>query len=181
MRKSERLDEDIGLQDGEIAKPIQGYENRYLITSYGRVWSIRTHRWLKYSVPSNGYAQVGLSLNNKCTNYMIHRLVAKTFLQKPINKDYVNHIDGNKLNNCVNNLEWVTRSENEKHAFANKLKKPTRGELSGQSKLTWEQIKIIRQMYNEQHYSTRQIAKIFNVGKSTIQSITSNHTWKEEE
>ena len=123
MRKSERLDEDIGLQDGEIAKPIQGYENKYLITSYGRIWSIRSNKWLKYSVPSNGYAQVGLSLNNKRTSYMIHRLVAKTFLQKPTNKDYVNHIDGNKLNNCVNNLEWVTRSENEKHAFANKLKR----------------------------------------------------------
>lgn len=179
MRKSEEnlIDVDVG----EILKPIQGYENKYLISSYGRVWSIRSKKWLKYSVPSNGYAQVGLSLNNKRTSYMIHRLVAKTFLQKPTNKDYVNHIDGNKLNNRVNNLEWVTRSENEKHAFANKLKIPTRGELSGQSKLTWEQVKIIRQMYNKQHYSTRHIAKIFNVGKSTIQSITSNHTWKEEE
>ena len=179
MRKSEEnlIDVDVG----EILKPIQGYENKYLISSYGRVWSIRSKKWLKYSVPSNGYAQVGLSLNNKRTSYMIHRLVAKTFLQKPTNKDYVNHIDGNKLNNRVNNLEWVTRSDNEKHAFANKLKIPTRGELSGQSKLTWEQVKIIRQMYNKQHYSTRHIAKIFNVGKSTIQSITSNHTWKEEE
>ena len=155
MRKSEEnlIDVDVG----EILKPIQGYENKYLISSYGRVWSIRSKKWLKYSVPSNGYAQVGLSLNNKRTSYMIHRLVAKTFLQKPTNKDYVNHIDGNKL------------------------KIPTRGELSGQSKLTWEQVKIIRQMYNKQHYSTRHIAKIFNVGKSTIQSITSNHTWKEEE
>lgn len=162
-------------------KPIQGYENRYLISSYGRVYSIRGKRWLKYSVPKCGYPQVGLCVHNKRVNYMIHRLVAQTFLNKPIDKDYVNHIDGNKLNNRVDNLEWVTRSENEKHAYIHGLITPTRGELSGASKLTWEQVKIIRQMYNKQHYSTRQLAKIFNVGKSTIQSITSNHTWKEGE
>ena len=175
MRKSENpIDVDIG----EILKPIQGYEDRYLISSYGRVYSIRGKRWLKYSVPKCGYPQVGLCVHNKCVNYMIHRLVAQTFLNKPIDKDYVNHIDGNKLNNHVDNLEWVTRSENEKHAYANGLKTPTSGEISGQAKLTWDDVRKIRIMYT-QGYSTRYIAKIFNVGKSTIQSITSNHSWKE--
>lgn len=72
-----------------------------------------------------GYSIVTLSKNGKSYKEYIHRLVAKTFLSNPLNKEYVNHKDGNKQNNCVSNLEWCTPSENNYHAFQTGLKKTT--------------------------------------------------------
>jgi len=62
-------------------------------------------------------------------NENIHRIVGELFIPKIIGKDYINHIDGNKLNNNVSNLEWVNRSENQIHAFKNNLQKPMKGKL----------------------------------------------------
>ena len=96
-------------------KQINGYE-KYFITNYGVVINNETNRVLKQEV-SRGYLRVTLSENNVQKKFLVHRLVAKHFLLKDISKNFVNHIDGNKLNNNIENLEWCTSSENERHSY----------------------------------------------------------------
>lgn len=95
-------------------KPIKNYEN-YLIDENGNVYNSITKKELKGSVGENGYRYYRLSKNNKKKMFYAHRLVAETFLENLENLPVVNHIDGNKLNNNVNNLEWTTYSENTFH------------------------------------------------------------------
>ena len=106
----------------EIWKDIQGYEGMYQVSSHGRVKSLNYNKTGLEGIlnPNNngkGYLQVYLTKNKKSKKVLIHRLVAQAFLYKPTDKNYVNHKDGNKSNNNVNNLEWCTRSENQQHAF----------------------------------------------------------------
>lgn len=93
-------------------KEIKGYEGLYLISNKGNVYSIRSKRNLKIHMNWAGYCRVGLNKNNKQVKYSVHRLVASAFIPNPLNKEQVNHIDENKANNKVENLEWVTNLEN---------------------------------------------------------------------
>ena len=77
---------------------------------------------MKLQKNSNGYLWIQFSINNKKKNYYVHQLVAQTFIENPFNKKFVNHKDKNKENNNINNLEWVTTSENMIHCY-NKLHK----------------------------------------------------------
>ena len=80
---------------------------------------------IKYRDKSNsGYIRVGIRINKKLKRFFIHRLLAEKFIPNQKNKPCVNHKDGNKLNNNINNLEWCTYSENTKHSLKNKLWKP---------------------------------------------------------
>lgn len=99
-------------------RDIQGYEGLYAVTEDGRVWSYRRNRFLKPDVVK-GYLRVKLCINGKCTNYLIHRLVALAYLPNPDNLPQVNHRDENKLNNCVDNLEWMTSKENANYGTRN--------------------------------------------------------------
>ena len=126
----------------EIWKDIKGYEELYQISNYGRVKSLKRksafycglrkeylerpikEKILSFSKSNRGYLQVSLTKSGKCRTYTIHRLVAQAFIPNLENKEQVNHIDGNKNNNCIDNLEWVTISENNKHAFDTGLNKP---------------------------------------------------------
>lgn len=105
----------------EIWKPIENYE-QYSISNLGNVYSSKRNRILKPTNTTKGYVQVHLSKNGNVVNAPIHRLVAKAFIANPFNKLQVNHIDGNKHNNRVENLEWCTNSENQKHAIKLGLK-----------------------------------------------------------
>lgn len=96
----------------EIWKDIKGYEGIYKVSNYGEILNIKTKYKLKPS-KINGYTRVHLTDR---TEY-IHILVAKTFIKNPGNKPCVNHIDGNKQNNKVDNLEWCTPKENINHAW----------------------------------------------------------------
>lgn len=133
----------------EIWKDIEGYEGLYQISNLGRVYSFdrvipskagsTMVRKAKYLVLCNrrGYVAVTLiNLNSKKKQITVHRLVAQHFIDNPENKRCVNHIDGNKRNNRVDNLEWATDSENAQHAFKTGLKKPTKpwlGKLNSHS------------------------------------------------
>lgn len=99
---------------------INGYDN-YFIDEQGKVFNIATNRYLKGSIGENGYLYYRLSKNNKKKMYYAHRLVAEYFIDNPNKYEVVNHIDGNKLNNNIDNLEWVSYSENTKHAHDNDL------------------------------------------------------------
>ena len=103
----------------EIWKDIEGYEGLYQVSSWGRVKNSRTGRVLKAGKHKDGYLQVLLCKNGKRTTYRVHRLVAQAFIPNPQNKPQVNHIDEDKENNRVENLEWVTNTENINHGTHN--------------------------------------------------------------
>jgi hypothetical protein len=91
----------------------------YFVTEDGKIWSSKRNKFLKARITTCGYEQVILKHEGKgCLKY-IHRLVAEAFIPNPENKEQVNHIDCNKLNNCVSNLEWTTAKENAQHAWVN--------------------------------------------------------------
>lgn len=95
----------------EIKGNIEGYPD-YFITSCGRVWSFKSNKFLKLKKQKTGYCYVDLYNENGQTRFYIHRLVAEAYISNPSNFDTVDHIDFNKENNNVNNLRWMSRSEN---------------------------------------------------------------------
>ena len=111
----------------EVWKDVVGYEGVYQVSNFGRVKRIGKYRnqtteWesnkiLKPGKKNNGYLFCQLSMNNETTPKMVHRLVAEAFIPNVDNKATVNHIDGNKENNRVENLEWATYRENSMHSL----------------------------------------------------------------
>lgn len=99
----------------EIAKPVPGYENLYEVSNHGRISNFR--KILKTYKINSGYVAIKLQKNGERKSVLLHRLVAELFIPNPDGKPEVNHKDGNKENNCVTNLEWVTSSENKRHAY----------------------------------------------------------------
>lgn len=108
----------------EIWKPVCNFEDRYLVSNRGRVYSKKISKLLKPIITKKGYLTVELWRNYKRKVIKIHRLVAESFLENPLQRKEINHKDGNKQNNCVDNLEWCTRSENLKHAYRTGLRHP---------------------------------------------------------
>jgi len=107
--------QNIILQQNEIFKQIIGYEEKYLISNHGRVYSSKTNRILKQSEDSNGYYNVSLCIDNKKSTHKIHKLVANHFLVKTDQNFVVDHINRNKLDNHVVNLRFVSYSDNNKN------------------------------------------------------------------
>ena len=108
-------------------KDIKGYEGLYQVSNLGMVYSFKSNKYLKKLNNTGGYLRVQLCKHGKVTNQSIHRIVAEAFIPNPDNKPQVNHIDENKENNMVSNLEWVTAKENCNHGTRSKrLYKPIR-------------------------------------------------------
>lgn len=153
--------------DGEVWKPINDYDG-YQVSNYGRGKSFKKGK-VKILKPAlcMGYLRVTLWKDNKPKPFRIHRLVAELFIPNPEGKPEVNHIDGNKFNNYVGNLEWATSSENQRHAVATGLQ--AQGEDNYLAKLTNEQVLYIRQ--NPDSLTLEKLAEKFGVNFGTISAI----------
>lgn len=111
---------------------------------------------------------------------VVHRIVAEAFIPNPDNLETVNHKDGNKCNNKVENLEWCSRSSQLVHAYKLGLRKPSTGSTNVNSKLTEEDVKFIRENYKPRHrlFGRAALARKYNVSYTTIWNITENITYK---
>ena len=101
----------------EIWRPLAKYGNTYAVSSMGRVKNLLTGNLVKTHTNDTGYVYAHIHYKGRWYTLRVHRLVATAFIPNPYNKKEVNHIDGNKTNNCISNLEWCTRMENQSHAI----------------------------------------------------------------
>jgi hypothetical protein len=104
----------LNSEQNEIWLPMVEFPTLYKVSNLGNIASYR--QVLSKSLINSGYHRVTLKVNRQPINRLVHRVVALAFLPNEDNKAEVNHKDGNKLNNCVDNLEWATSSENKQHA-----------------------------------------------------------------
>lgn len=169
--------------EGEIWKDVAGYNGKYRISSFGRLTSIngryKGEQLLKPCLAKKeGYYITCLRINGGKEYYRIHRLVAVMFLENISNLPSVNHKDGNKVNNQVSNLEWVTTGENTSHAFRTGLA-DFKGEKSKNSRLKDSDVLNIRSLHNQGLSSTEIGAKINHlVGDRHIRDIINRVNWK---
>lgn len=161
----------------EIWKDIEDFNGKYQISNTNKVKSNHFGRSiiLKPSLNTGGYNSVCLRLNNKIKTRSLHRLTMEAFVPNPDNKPCINHIDGNKLNNSLENLEWCTYSENLKHAYDNNLKLPieSKGEKSSQHKLKEEDVLKIRASI----LSSKELGLLYNVNRTNIIAIRKRKSW----
>ena len=165
----------------EIWESIPGYKGEYLISSSGRVKNNK-NKLRKLQVDNKGYVKIALCKKGEVQQYAVHRLVAQTFISNSENKLEVNHKDGNKLNNCISNLEWCTSSENQKHAFSTGLQSLTNYSIykskEALQKLTNEQTKEIKELYVTGEYTHRKLAGIYKVSHTTIGDVLRDKTYQ---
>lgn len=158
------------------------FDGRFIVSNAGEVKSKITGKIYKTCKNKSGYLGFVTSLGKRKLSklYKVHRMVAQTFIPNPENKPCVNHIDGNKQNNCVGNLEWVTYSENTTHAYKTGLCKPIK---SPHRKLTDEQVRFIRDSYipKDKNFGGRALARKLGVDHSVIQRILAMNRYKEVE
>ena len=154
-------------------------QGKLIIGTYGDVYSTVTNRFIGF-INNDGYWAVVLKVENKIKQICVHRLVW-LFNYGKIPKGFVvNHIDGDKFNNTIENLETCTPS-NSKHAFKHSLTNPsesTRGIKNKKAKLNNAVVKQIRKMYQTGMYSYSTLATEFNVKKATIQKVVNRSSWK---
>ena len=179
------------MQEQEIWKDIVGYKGLYQVSNLGRVKSLarkidhgtyiedRGDVIMSLVINTHGYYSVVFTKNRKKKNHRVHQLVARAFIPNPENKEMINHIDCNRLNNRVDNLEWCTNSENQLHAIAHGLKTDI-GVNHKRSRLNEEEVKFIREHYRFRSpvYNTRTLAEMFNVSRTVISTLVLGKTYK---
>jgi len=170
----------------------------YYVTENGDVYSNKFGELIKMksSINNVGYLRIALTINNKLQ--YVHRLVAEKFIPNPLNKKSINHKDGNRSNNHVNNLPvvehrddiktnchvsnlfWSTHADNNKHALKNGIRKLPKGIKHYKSKLSINDVQWIRQYYIPRHpeFGSTSLAKKFNVSQTLISNIVKNKRMK---
>jgi len=160
-------------------KTVEDFPN-YRISSEGNLISLFYGKeTLRVPSKNKGYLQAvmcgGVLQDRKYCS--IHRLVAEAFIPNPDSLPEVNHIDGNKWNNTVENLEWVTEKQNSEHACRTGLTPALKGTKNGNSKLTEKSVKDLRAKRSE-GWTYVELSKYFEIDKSTVLSACRNKTWK---
>ena len=178
----------IANEDEELWKPIENYEGLYEVSNKGNVRSLdRDVQYkktdftmkikgvdLKPNVLKKGYLQVGLSKNGKRKSMLVHRLVMNAFNPTTDENLQINHIDGNKENNEVSNLEWVTAIENTNHAYDTGLRDDT---IGNNRKLTEDEVLEIIDLYETGNYTQKELGNKYNIGRNTVGEILLGKTW----
>lgn len=167
----------VNLED-EIWKDVVGYEDLFSVSNKGQLFSKRTKKILKQNPTGSGYNTCVTKLNGrKGVNLVLklHREVAKAFIPNPNNLPVVNHKDGNKLNNDVENLEWVSVRDNVLHALSNELSTVEHlleANLLNR-KLSKDDVLFVRNNYKpyDKNLGTRGLARRFGVSHKTIQDV----------
>lgn len=158
--------------------------SRYSCSNYGRIKSINykntsTQQLIKQSISGGYYKSVYVNDDGKYCSINSHRLICLAFNYiDDWQQMQVNHKDGNKLNNNIDNLEWCTFEENIRHCVENKLQTPFKGEEVGNSKLKEWQVLEIRAKFKPRVYGRKQLSKEYNVSQSTIKEVVNRYTWK---
>jgi hypothetical protein len=173
----------------EVFKPVVGYEEYYEVSNLGNVYSIdrsiitkigfpekRKRRKMKFLYTRQGYLCIGLSKKNISKRVLVHRMVAMAFIPNPENKPQVNHKDLDKTNNKLDNLEWNTALENNKHAQLNRAN--YFGERHCKSKVNNEIVKEMRYVYRSQLYSMPELAFVYGLSTVSARQIIVGNTWK---
>jgi hypothetical protein len=160
-----------------MTKDVKDYEGLYFLNENGNIFSYpkKTRKGIREIFPMKvgfGYMQIDLCKNGKIKRHLVHRLMAKTFIKNECNKEQVNHINGIKNDNRLENLEWNTRSENQLHSIRLGLR-TTVGEKNSQSKINSEQVLLI--LNDKRAY--KEIIKDYNVSISTISDIKRGYSW----
>lgn len=154
----------------EIFKDVVGYEGLYKVSNLGRVRDINGIVKLGNK---KGYKTVLLKFRGKSKSFLVHRLVAIAFVKG--NKSLVvNHKDGVKDNNLADNLEWVSIAENSRHAVLNGLHPKS-------TKLTIDEIKLIKKLASYNCFTSKQIAEYFDISINHAYKIINNHNWADVE
>jgi len=173
----------------EIWKDIKGYEGYYQVSTLGRVKSLdrivlaKDKRKINYKgkilklLTARKYISVSLNKSGEFKSPSVHRIVAETFIDNPLLKQEVNHMDGNKYNNHVDNLEWCTRKENDDHARKTGLTN-TKGENCSLSKLKEKDVIEIRRLYATGDYYQKDIAEMFGITQGGVGHIVRRMVWK---
>jgi DNA-binding transcriptional regulator YiaG len=173
----------------EIWKDIPEYEGIYQVSNLGnlksydrivffnKVKALRKGKILSLRQNKDGYLYTNISVDKKRKTIKPHRIVAKVFIQNIEKKTCVNHINGIKNDNRVENLEWVTHSENTKHAVKIGLKKGKRNGTSHFCKLDKKQVEEIRNIYLKGNISQLNLAKLFNISQSQVSRILRKENW----
>ncbi len=177
------------MNEEEIWKDVNGFEGYYAVSNTGKIKSIprfifngkgyfkTKDKIIRPVFDSCGRQQAHLHKNNIRTTSYVHRIVGKAFIPNPDNLPQINHIDGNKINNHVNNLEWCDNLYNQRHSWAIGLRKPNLGEKSGTCKLTTEDVLAIRESFSR-GVRNKDLAIKYNVKRSTISAITNRINWR---
>lgn len=163
-----------------IYKKIKLLDKEYILFENGDIINLKTNKYIKPYDNGVGYLRIGVYCGNKKhKSFYIHRLLAINFIDNPEGKNEVNHIDGNTKNNSLDNLEWVTKSENGLHAYKIGLNKPSPsiGEKNCNAVLNDELVRNIKIMFFS---GMRQcdIVKKLGLNKYLVSNVVLNKTWK---
>lgn len=150
----------------------------------GKIYSTKNigrgkyHQEIKQRINSDGYSVITAGTNKNRRQVGVHRLIALAFIPNPDNLPEVDHIDNNRLNNHVSNLQWISHSDNVKKIPFEVGSQARRGENNGRAKVTEKEVISIRKLFDENKFNISQLSRIFNIPWTTISHIVKRETWK---